>query len=278
MTEHSQQHGRRQAPPPVAEQLLQQHRQQLQERFALPAARAARRSRKVLPATLLLLLACASLLWLDPAYRHSSHASSEQRQTLTLADGSQVLLDSHTRLRVDWHLRSRRLSLDQGQLQLAVQRQAWRPLRVDAGALQVEVLGTTFTVLREQTQAQVTVIEGRVAVSDARGGERTELRAGERLVTRDGRLQPRQQVNIDTAMAWTHGRLVFQRTPLAEALAQMQRYHPAPLRLNDPALAELPVSGALSTARVAAFLKALPALLPVAVTERGDGGLVIDQR
>ncbi len=273
-----QQSRGRQAPRSSPEQLLQQHRQELQQRFALPPARAARRSRKALLGPLVLLLASAALLWLDPAYRHESHASGEQRLAVTLADGSQALLDSRTRLHVAWHLRSRQLTLEQGQAQLAVRRQPWRPLRVDAGALQVEVLGTTFGVLREHERAQVTVIEGRVAATDARGAGRTELRAGDRVTAHAGGLEQAQRVDLETAMAWTRGRLIFRRTPLADALVQMQRYHPAPIRLNEPTLAELPVSGALSTTRVAAFLKALPALLPVVVTEADDGGFLINQR
>ncbi|WP_128576411.1 FecR domain-containing protein [Pseudomonas sp. BAY1663] len=118
-----QQSRGRQAPRSSPEQLLQQHRQELQQRFALPPARAARRSRKALLGPLVLLLASAALLWLDPAYRHESHASGEQRLAVTLADGSQALLDSRTRLHVAWHLRSRQLTLEQGQAQLAVRRQ-----------------------------------------------------------------------------------------------------------------------------------------------------------
>ncbi len=268
----------RHPPRPSPEQLLQQHREELQQRFALPSARPPRRSRKALLGPLLLLLASALLLWLDPAYHHESHVSGEQRQTVTLADGSQALLDSRTRLQAAWHLRSRRLTLEYGQVNLAVQRQPSRPLRVDAGALRIAVLGTTFSVLREHERAEVTVIEGRVAVTNARGTEHYELRAGDRILAGAGGLKQPQQVDLETAIAWTSGRLIFRRTPLEEAVRQMQRYHPAPIRLNEPALGGLPVSGALSTTRVAAFITALPALLPVAVTEAEDGGLRIDQR
>lgn len=270
--------GRQPDPPEATEHLLQHYRQELQKRFALPPARPPRRPRKVLHGALTLLLIGAALLWLDPAYRSESHFSRGQRQMLTLADGSQALLDINTQLQINWHLRSRRLILESGQVRLDVQRQPWRPLRVDAGTLQVEVLGTTFSLLRDDKQAQVLVLEGLVAVSDAQGRERTQLRAGQQLATRAGRLEQVQRVDPEVAMAWTQGRLVFQRTPLADALVQLQRYHPAPIRLVEPTLAGLPVSGALSILRVAAFLKALPALLPVTVTQMEGGSLTIDKR
>lgn len=280
MTERTRERAQASQAIPAAptEHLLQRHRQELQERFPLPPARAPRRSGKAAPGALALFVAAATLFWLDPAYRSESYTSSGQRQTLLLADGSQTVLDTHTQLQVDWHLRSRQLTLRHGQVRLAVQRQPWRPLRVDAGSLRVEVLGTTFGVLRTSEHAEVAVVEGLVAVTDAQGVGRTELRAGQRLAARAGRLEQPQKVDVEVAMAWTQGRLVFQRTPLRDALEQMRRYHPAPIRLGDPALADLQVSGALSTTRVAAFLKALPALLPVAVNETADGTLAIERQ
>lgn len=268
----------RKAPAAPTDNLLQQHRQELQERFPLPPVRAPQRSRKAAQGALALFLAAATLLWLDPAYRSESYASTGQRETLLLADCSQAVLDTYTQLKVSWHLRSRQLTLLRGQVRLAVQRQPWRPLRVDAGLVHIEVLGTTFNVLREQEHAQVSVVEGLVAVADAQGTGRIELHPGEQLSARSGSLGVPQTVDVEAAMAWTQGRLIFQRTPLADALDQMRRYHPASIRLNDPRLASLPVSGASSTARVAAFLKTLPALLPVEVTEMDDGSLSIDRR
>lgn len=264
-----------------AEQLLAQHRGELQERFPLPPPRAPRAtgSKRGVQGALLLLLGAAGLFWLDPAYRSESHLSvAGQRQTLVLGDGSQVMLDADTRLRVDWHLRSRQVELYRGQVRFAVQRQPWRPFQVAAGALRVEVLGTTFSVRRQADQAQVVVAEGLVAVSASQGEGPLQLRAGEQVSASAGRLGTPSRLDAEAAMAWTQGRLVFARTPLGEALAQLRRYHAAPIRLGDPALAELQLSGVIATDRAATFLHSLPAILPVEVSELADGTVLIGRR
>lgn len=263
---------------PTAEQLLDTYRSELQARFPLPPARKPRRAKKVVQGALVLLLGAAGLVWLDPAYRSESYASGIHRLPVMLADGSQVMLDAGTELRVGWHFRSRRLELLRGRARFAVQRQVWRPLTVEAGELRAKVLGTTFTVDRRDDGGQVMVMEGVVAVTSTMHGQSVRLGAGEQAELHGGRLERLAKVDTEAGIAWVRGRLLFDRTPLGEALVQMRRYHNAPIRLSDPSLAELRLSGGISTERVDTFLQTLPAILPVVVEEEADGSILIGRR
>ena len=62
---------------------------------------------------------------------------------------------------------------------------------------------------------------------------------------------------LDQRLAWQEGRIVFNATPLPDALEQVNRYTERPLRWSDPALQSVRVSGAFSTRDIPAFLLSL---------------------
>ncbi|MFX8164845.1 hypothetical protein ABTL04_21185, partial [Acinetobacter baumannii] len=66
------------------------------------------------------------------------------------------------------------------------------------------------------------------------------------------------------AIAWKDGKLMFDRTPLAQAVADINRYRATPAVLTDPALGRLQISGVFDSARTDALLDLLPSILPVA--------------
>ncbi|MGH8447147.1 MAG: hypothetical protein ACREVL_17905, partial [Solimonas sp.] len=74
------------------------------------------------------------------------------------------------------------------------------------------------------------------------------------------------------------GRLVFDRTPLREVLAELQRYRTAPLRLADAQIGGLRVSGVFAVDRGDALLDLLPRILPVTVERAADGSVRVSGR
>ena len=275
------------APPSQeADAALARHRAALRERFPLPpealaplpptpshpAAPERRRRPARLLAVALPAAAAALLTWHDPAWRTEEiRTGPDRRASVELSDGSQVELDTSTHLTVSRHLRSRRVALHAGRALFDVQPSRWRPFTVDAGATQVRVLGTAFDVRRLGEDVTVTVLRGRVAVAGAHGGSAT-LGPDDQLHARAGELGRAAQVHGADATAWRRGHMVFDRTPLAEVLAEIARYSGRPVRLGDASLARLEVSGVYRTANADALLALLPGFLPVRVEPQGPDG------
>src|SRR5256885_389029 len=95
---------RRHLPTPEEIEQAAAQRQKLRQRRALRAGTAAA------------LAALALLLWADPALQRQTLATAVgQLQSWQLADGSEVRLNTGSRVQVAQHLRSRRLVLDQGE-------------------------------------------------------------------------------------------------------------------------------------------------------------------
>ncbi|WP_424626429.1 FecR family protein [Achromobacter marplatensis] len=141
--------------------------------------------------------------------------------------------------------------------------------------------GTAFDVRAASPHVVVKVLHGRVRVTPdrARADETVSLGAeqGVAVDPATGMHQPVVAV-ADSVGGWRNGRLVFRRTPLAEVAEEVAQYLGKPVTFEAPQLRTLTVSGFATTDAPAAFLEALPDLLPVRVKRGADGGYVIADR
>lgn len=250
---------------------LARHRSTLRARFAMPElpARAPRRRTPMVAAGLVALL--SAVLWADPAWHTQRYATAAgERQHLTLPDGSDLTLNTRTVAEVEWHLRSRQVHLVDGEALFDVAHSTWRPFLVRAGETTVRVVGTAFNVRRADPRVTVTVLRGRVHVENA-SGDAVLLTARQAAESFNSRLTVRAAPDPNAAVAWKDGKLMFDHTPLAQAVADINRYRTTPAVLTDPALGRLQISGVFDSARTDALLDLLPSILPVAVRrEAGD--------
>jgi transmembrane sensor len=175
-----------------------------------------------------------------------------ERSVFRLPDGTHVVLGVASTLKYPGGFDggAREISLE-GEAYFEVVHDERRAFVVRAGDLVARDLGTEFTVRAypDDARARVAVREGRVAIRAA--ASRT---APERVVAPGqlGRLGQGGEPTIepaDTAVyfAWTQGRLVFDRTPLRDALPELSRWFDLDFRLADTALGGIPLSATLRT-------------------------------
>ncbi|QYX47389.1 FecR domain-containing protein [Pseudomonas tussilaginis] len=217
-----------------------------------------------------------------PANHHvqTVAANSDYAQTLTLPDGSQLSVNAHTHLRVEFDAERRLIYLDSGQLYIDVAADKERPLYVDAGSARVRVVGTAFDLRRGRQELVLSVAHGQVAL-DTPGENRDPLLLGARQratydLTR-GSLS--QQALSDQEVAdWRSGHVAFRDRELSSLVDEISLYRAAPILIADPALGRYRVSGNLDVNDPDALLNALPALLPVKTMTLADGSLRIERK
>jgi len=197
-------------------------------------------------ATLLLSVAVA---WSSLSHRllgDYSTRAGEQKQVV-LADGSRVLLNTDTAIALDWSAGRRRIVLLKGQAEFTVAQDAGRPFDVEAGNVSVRALGTVFDVYEQASGAvDVSVSEHAVAVSllDAAGADARRVEQGQQLhYEGHGQLAPSQSANLHQLDAWKRGKLIFRDQPLADVIAELNRYSPARIVLKGDGIGQLRVSG-----------------------------------
>lgn len=233
-----------------------------------------RKAAKAAKASLLSLLLAGGLWWVDPAWQ-TEHVQVAVGATheLVLADGSQVLLDSGSRLLIERRLRSRQLELVEGQARFTVVH-ADAPFVVRSQGVRVRDIGTVFDVRSDARGVRVGVQEGAVEVGSAHGAVQ-QLTAGQQLLAVAGELGAVQAVQPSAMAAWSSSVLRFDGTPLRDAIVDLQRHSEVPLRLADERTGSLRLSGEFDSRQMRALLEHLPAVLPVTVVRGADGGLVI---
>ena len=232
-----------------------------------PKARAKRAT-----ALLLICAAVAGVAYLNPVYRNETMTTQATApRTWQLADGTRLSLDAGSEVTVQWRIRSRELSLHRGAAAFDVG-QSVRPFMVTANDVTIRDIGTLFGVRIDETGTRVAVEHGEVQVAAA--GQAVTLRQNQGVAIRNGHVGPVSMVDAASDMAWKDGRLRFDGTPLAVAVAQIQRYRAQRIVLKDPGAAQLRLSGQYDIADVESLLRALP----VTVTRQNDGTYVIASR
>lgn len=88
-----------------------------------------------------------------------------QQKTITLADDSQLQLNTNSQIQVDYNGHYRNIRLLQGEVHFEVTKDASKPFRVYAGSGRVQAVGTAFNVYLNKNEVDVFVTEGRVALA-----------------------------------------------------------------------------------------------------------------
>lgn len=192
-----------------------------------------------------------------------------ERASHRLADGSQIELDAASALSVDFTPQERRVTLHGGVAFFQVAGDKARPFVVQTGLGQIEVLGTAFGVKAADDVVEVTVAENRVAVTHATGA-RAELGAGQSLRLRRDSLGGIVPADLDQALAWRQGRLVFRDTPLGEVVDMLERYRPGRIEIMDASLRELRVTASFAAGADDKALEAIEAAFPVELMRLTD--------
>ncbi len=204
-------------------------------------------------------------------------ATGEQR-TVRLSDGSQLTLDTASRISVRITGSDRIVTLTDGQAYFDVARDPSRPFVVRAGDTSVTATGTRFDVRRVDGGARVVLVEGRVIVRKTESADRSwALRPGQQIFTH-APTPVVETTDAAGATSWTSGRLTFHQTRLGDAIAEINRYSDHPIVLRAPAMADIAVNGVFDSDDQDGFLAALVDLYGVSAARQNDGTIVITGR
>ncbi len=200
-----------------------------------------------------------------------------QQGSWRLPDGSVLHMNSESTVTVRISEAERLLTVHEGQALFNVAHDPTRRFRVAAGDANIVAIGTQFDVRRDSEAAQVTIIEGRVAVTK---GEAPPLKfpaleapgavalgPGEQLEIRAQGVSATRKVDIQRVAAWIKGQIIFEATPLSEIVAEFNRYSAVPLEIVDPELRDLQLSGVFDAYDVQSFLEVMRRLDDVSVEE-----------
>ncbi len=228
--------------------------------------------------------------WQQPIHTSAYATRNAQMLKVTLADGKPPLQASHVELAprsaiaVTLYRQRRSVSMSQGEVRFEVASDPHRPFEVITREARIEVVGTVFTVRDRGGPVTVGVEHGHVRVRvlgrnaqdpAAESAAALDLLPGQILDIRNGQPEAVRQADASALSAWREGWLVFENTPLAEALATVNAYRTQPIEAADARVAALRLTGRFRANDSAGLLAVLPSILPIKVLPQAGGGVLL---
>ncbi|RYE03873.1 MAG: DUF4974 domain-containing protein, partial [Sphingomonadales bacterium] len=209
-----------------------------------------------------------------------------ERSAISLPDGSVATLDTDSRIQVAYSDKERRVYLLKGQALFDVAHGKAAPFEVYAKGQRITAVGTIFNVRIEGDEVRVSMVEGSVKVRPiprpgADSGipvKELTLSAGEAVVAEPARPLVARAVDASQIASWKGGLLVFNDTPLSEAIAEINRYTVRPIAIADAAIGKYRVSGVFKSNDPEHFSQAMTEVFPLEVTHATDGAPTLRAR
>jgi len=231
-------------------------------------------------------VALFSLTFMWPRLTLNSTAYMTERgeqRSVVLSDGSVVQLNTLSKLIVHFDARRRSVELPRGEAFFRVAHDSERPFEVETPFATVRAVGTEFNVYNNKESTRVAVLEGKVRVESSpsptsgRGSRQTA-----RGATID--LTPQQSANVSaqgeigmlpaqqaaTAIAWIQRRIVLDDVRADAAVEQFNRYNQIQMKIRDPQLATLRITGVFNADDPNALLQYLQQVQGVKVHKESN--------
>lgn len=195
-------------------------------------------------------------------------------EVLKLADGSQIELNTSTKIRTSLSGATRTVWLDEGEAYFQVKHDVSRPFIVYAAGHRLTDIGTRFLVKSAAKRVQVTLIDGEIRFESAGAGVHEHsalMTAGDVVVaTADSMSVARQPISkLENQLGWRRGMLVFKHTTLGDAVEQFNRYNVHKIAIADPRVANLTIDGTFGTTNTRHFAEVVQAVFGLQMHSKG---------
>lgn len=232
---------------------------------ALPARRFSRRAllRTAAVAVPVALIGPGLLVQRAYAWDGATTAVGESRK-VTLPDGSVAMLNTDTALAWRFSRNERALRLDRGEVAIdlkpgvvATLADHRRTVRIEQGRINARLHDDALELLLMRGHAELTDRDAPAPANAAPGA--VAIEPYQRLSFDAGHPQVRtvSRAQLQAAMAWQSGEILFADTRLADAVAEFNRYLPRKIVVRDAALGDTRIGGRFTSSDPETFLRAV---------------------
>lgn len=228
--------------------------------------------------------------WFSSGVDKSYETSVGEHSTVSLPDGSQLVLNTNSLVTVSYKEDYRLVTLERGEIHIEVEHDEARPLSVKAGGKVVQAVGTAFNIeLFDDRQFELIVTDGKVRVGDraqfeaslaevannqgdaAAASEEIEpvrlgqsslaVSKGERILlgvqAELEALEKIPELEIEAVLSWRQGNLAFNGESLEEAISEISRYTSTEFVFENEELKGVRIAGLFKSGDVHGLLSAL---------------------
>ena len=229
--------------------------------------------------------AAASLAALGVAMPAAGSVISTERGEIRLTplkDGSTVLLNTESRIRIKYSQGERRVTLLKGEAYFSVARDEVRPFIVEVNDRRLRTAQAGFRVRKlDGDPIDVLVNQGQVDIVPSNHTASAPILAigpNTRVVLSDRvgglavveRPHPIAPEVVTRALAWRDGKLALEGETLKQAADAFARYSDTRIQIRDPDLAREPVTGLFTANDPVGFSRAIARVFDAKLEQNGD--------
>ncbi len=215
-----------------------------------------------------------------------------EQSTVYLSDGTQLVLNTNSLVKVNYTDRFRLLMLERGEIHVQVAHEKARPLSVIAGDTIVKAVGTAFSLeIASDQQIELVVTEGKVLVGvhrrtpggvgdvmpDIEVSSSVTVAAGEQIIlgTPEEEITEVSPEEIEVKLSWRQGNLIFRGESLEDAVAEIGRYTTVEFVILDDDLRKVRIAGWFKAGDVDGLLATLTENFDISYERTGDGRILL---
>jgi transmembrane sensor len=259
---------------------IQQGREDTQREVVHPAAqqRFFWPMRVAAAVAVLLLSVGGYLFWQNRTITHTTAYGESQR--LRLPDGSVVILNAHSELRMaaSWNATATREVWLSGEafFNVSKQRQQGQPVKflVHTDDLDVEVKGTQFNVNTRKEQTKVVLSEGSISLQlkDSQATKPLHMKPGDAVeFSKENRKLAVRHLNDTKPLhSWTDNRWTLNDATLHEVASLIEENYGLKVQFQSDSLTRLSVNGVIPTDNLTDLLSTLESILDVHIDRQTD--------
>lgn len=197
------------------------------------------------------------------------------RTLLRFGDGTEFELNTNSAVRYRMSNRERSVWLDKGEVWFHVAHDSKNPFVLTVGNHRISDLGTEFVVRRNSGKVEVALLNGRASLSTD-GMQTAMLTPGDDAIATATAISVTRKTpqELDDALAWRKGVLVFRSARLEDVIREVNRYSTTQLAIADPAVADLRFTGEITTRDFEDFLALAQTALHLRVDREGNEILI----
>jgi transmembrane sensor len=197
---------------------------------------------------------------------------------VSLPDGSQVMLNANSSLtfKKNWDDKKEREVWLKGEAFFSITKKPSKGLptfTVHANKVNVQVLGTEFNVADRGPKTQVILSSGKIKLFVPTAGKPMNLTMvpGDYVAfVKNEKKLIHTKVNPEAFSGWRNRKLVFQNTPLAEIMGQIEQTYGVKVELSDSSLLDRTFTGTFPNNDLPILLNTLMRAFQVEIDQKGQ--------
>lgn len=229
-------------------------------------------------ATLIIIFICGAIYWLNGDNVITYYTDFGKTATISLPDGSQVILNGNTTLKynANWRPNSAREVWLDGEAFFAVTKKNNRvnaKFIVHIPDMHIEVLGTKFNVYRRKHKSRIVLNCGQVKLNIKNPTQPASLlmKPGDLIeLAQHSTKLVKRKVNPDVYSSWKNNQLIFDSTPLAEIGEMIETTYGKKVVFLDASQSERKLTGTIPTDNLDILIMTLSKSFNLSITKNAN--------